>query len=232
MEMTGRNRKIVAVCGMPGSGKTTLATALTRQFNWEYVSESETAHRYLEHLHTDPGRWAFECQVSFLAGKAVQLSKVADRGRTIVIDRSFREDREVFAEHFRRSGFIDPRSFDTYELVYKGLSVPEPDLYLICCADIDTVAARAESRRYGSVRLSKEFIQMIYARYVAFYKQLPAGRSLYANSQQWDWREDAVAMRIGNEVERQLNADGGNEIVDGRMGKRILQSSFLGKPWH
>ena len=64
---------LVAISGVIGSGKTTLAQGLAEHLGWTYIAESNHAARYLTDLFTDPERWAFEAQTAFLIHKSNQI---------------------------------------------------------------------------------------------------------------------------------------------------------------
>src|SRR5687768_12834884 len=97
-----RKRLIVAISGMMGSGKTTLASNLARLLRWDSIPESLTAIKYLPDLFSDTQRWAYETQLAFLAEKGIQL--LTPGTRAIVLDRSLQEDVQIFAQYWHDVG--------------------------------------------------------------------------------------------------------------------------------
>ena len=56
----------VAIAGNIGSGKTTLAKKLGRDYNWNVELESVEDNPYLKDFYEDMSRWSFHLQVYFL----------------------------------------------------------------------------------------------------------------------------------------------------------------------
>lgn len=173
----------IAVAGVMGSGKTTLARNLSRVLRWRYVPESPKALKYLPDLFADQARLALPAQLSFLSDKAVQALELRDSGIPFVLDRSLREDVEVFAAYFRRHGFIDERDSETYRLVsefFVGRLGP-PSALILCECPMEVVMDRQRARALetGKDYVSRypaghvEEIHDAYVRWSAGYSEAP-----------------------------------------------------------
>lgn len=160
--------KFIAISGMMGSGKTTLAKQLARQLTWTYAPESQRGVTYLVDLFENPKRWAFDAQIAFLTDKAIAINKLLDQGVSIILDRTLEEDFHIFAEHFYETGSIDLRSYETYKSIYyyfKG-KIPSPDIRIHCYAPLSTITDRLKSRRREFDKLYPDnHIQKIFSRY-------------------------------------------------------------------
>jgi deoxyadenosine/deoxycytidine kinase len=105
---------IIAVAGLMGAGKTTLATQLARRFGWSYIPKRRVAGEYIRDLFTAPTRWAFEAQLAMFCSKALDITQQLDNRTNLIVDRSLEEDLGVFASYFYKCGHIDERAFLTY----------------------------------------------------------------------------------------------------------------------
>lgn len=117
----------IAVDGVIGAGKTTLANHLAKRFGGHCVLEAFEENPFLAAFYTDPDRWAFHTQLSFLASRFRQQKALLNRDlfrQLVVSDYTFDKDR-IFA-HLTLQG--DERAL--YESLYTMVepSIPQPDL--------------------------------------------------------------------------------------------------------
>lgn len=139
---------LVAVCGLMGAGKTTLAREIARALAWTYLPEVLPATRYLPDLFSDSHRWAFETQVAFLIYKSRGIRENIDRDHDLVVDRSLSEDINIFARHFYESGDIDKRSYSTYLALAEHLTaiLPPLDAAILCECPLAVARQRVHKR--------------------------------------------------------------------------------------
>lgn len=194
---------LIAIAGMMGSGKTTLARNLSGNLGWILLPEGLRSRLYLKDLFHDETRWAFDAQISFLCEKAIRLKKYLMSGQNVILDRSVYEDVEIFASHFYAQKKIDERSFNTYkELAEYFLSeLPIPDLIIYCEGTLEEIERRISHRqRKIDLEYPKNHIKSIYDRYQQWSKGFK-GSAFYAiDGEKYDFRNREIIGTISNEV--------------------------------
>lgn len=196
---------LIAVAGIMGSGKTTLAKRLASHLGLTYVSESSLGVRFLSDLAMDRSRWAFDTQLAFLTQKAMAIQAALDRGARVIVDRSLHEDVEVFARHFFESGDIDGRSFEVYSKLaaYFLERIPAPDLLLFCECTPATAHSRIAVRDRSDTRLhTPEHVTAIAELYRRWIGAYTSSTALQLDSEAHDFRDQRVVQAIGAELER------------------------------
>jgi len=156
--------KTVIAEGIPGAGKTVFAEelgeALTRQrrevgqrAETLFIAEADEkqGNPYLKDYYSDMSRWAstMQCQLlarRFRAHLSAQYHVMSERGDG-VLDRSYFGD-VAFAKVQRDLGFMSEREYETYKLLYHGMTsfVLYPNLCVFLDVSIDTSMERISRR--------------------------------------------------------------------------------------
>lgn len=138
----------IAVEGVIGAGKSTLARMLAARFEGRLVLEEFEDNPFLGSFYADRERWAFQTQLTFLASRFKQQKALAARDlfhRHLVADYTFDKDR-IFA-HVTLSG-DELRLYETlYGLMEPGAPVPDLVVYLRSSVDrlLHNIALRGRS---------------------------------------------------------------------------------------
>lgn len=162
----------IAVEGLIGAGKTTLAKRLAAQWEARTVLEEFEDNPFLPQFYSDPKRHAFALELSFLAQRYHQLKSVGERSLfhpITVADYSLGKSL-VFAgatlapdEHalFR----------DLYDIMYTGL--PKPELLLYLHLPMDTVRERIRRRgRSYEQQITAAYLEQVQERYLDHLRKL------------------------------------------------------------
>jgi deoxyadenosine/deoxycytidine kinase len=118
--IAGTNKmKIVAVSGMIGTGKTTLARALSKLAGWPVVCEDVKKNRFLGPFYEDMERWALASQLSFMIEKTRSFETIREMKNAIVlVDRTLEEDFYVFGSVLKKYEIINEAEHQLLESIY------------------------------------------------------------------------------------------------------------------
>lgn len=132
----------VAIEGVIGVGKTTLARYLQDKLSASLVLEVFEENPFLSSFYQDRDRYAFQTQMFFLLSRYQQLRELNKQPRPIVSDYMFAKD-QLFATQTLRGDELM-----MYEQVYKALSESSyhPDLVVYLRADTETLMSRIAFR--------------------------------------------------------------------------------------
>jgi deoxyadenosine/deoxycytidine kinase len=138
----------IAVSGNLGSGKSTVAQGLARAFNCDVYPRLSYNRSYIDDLFREPSRWTTEAQISFMVHKHDEIRQGVGRGRLFVLDRTFDEEVQVFAERFHDDGTIDDRSIGLIRQLAQDLSsrLEPPALIVFCDCPVPVCEARLRDR--------------------------------------------------------------------------------------
>jgi deoxyguanosine kinase len=135
----------LAIEGVIGVGKTTLARLLQRVFSAEVLLEAFEENPFLSDFYSDRERYAFQTQIFFLLSRYHQqrqtVPEVLARGN-LIADYTFEKD-ALFAELNLRGDELD-----TYSRLHEALAerIVRPDLTVFLRVETDVVMGRIAMR--------------------------------------------------------------------------------------
>lgn len=138
----------IAVSGNLGSGKTTVAQGLAKAFACKLYPRRSYNRSYIEDLYREPQRWTTEAQISFMVHKHDEVRQGMEQGKLFILDRSFDEEIEVFAERFHDDGTINKRSMELLRQLAADLRqrLEPPSLIVFCDCPVAACRDRLEAR--------------------------------------------------------------------------------------
>ena len=193
----------IAVEGVIGAGKSTLARMLAARIGGRLVLEEFEDNPFLATFYEDRDRWSFQTQLSFLASRFKQQRALASRDlfhRHTVADYTFDKDR-IFA-HVTLTG----DELALYETLY-GLMEPNaatPDLVVYLRSSIErlehNIALRARSYEAG---MDPDYLRELTEAYDRYFFQYRKGPVLIVDASRIDFvREpshfEELVRQIGN----------------------------------
>jgi deoxyadenosine/deoxycytidine kinase len=168
--------RYIAVEGVIGAGKTTLARAIARRAGARLVLEEFEANPFLPAFYEDAPRWAFQTQLAFLASRFRQQKALATRDlfqQAVVSDYTFDKDR-LFAR-ITLSG----DELQLYESLYAIMepNAPVPDLVVYLRSSVErllkNIALRARAYEAGMDPAYLAELSGAYDRYFTHYRKGP-----------------------------------------------------------
>jgi deoxyguanosine kinase len=136
----------VAIEGVIGVGKTTLARLLQNAFDAEILLEVFEENPFLSDFYGDRARYAFQTQIFFLLSRYHQqrrgVTEVVSTGRNLLSDYTFAKD-ALFARIN-----LQGDELEMYRRVHEALAekIPLPDLLVYLRADTDVLMQRIALR--------------------------------------------------------------------------------------
>jgi len=160
----------IAIEGVIGVGKTTLARLIHQSFQAELLLEVFEENPFLSDFYGDRQRYAFQTQIFFLLSRYHQqnatIPQALKAGRMIISDYTFDKD-SLFAR-INLSG----DELDMYFKVHEALAekIPLPDLVVYLRADTDILMQRIAHRdRPYERQMERDYINQLNNAYESFF---------------------------------------------------------------
>jgi len=187
----------VAIEGVIGVGKTTLARFVHTAFSADLLLEVFEENPFLSDFYSDRSRYAFQTQIFFLLSRYQQQHKVIPEalaaGQMIISDYTFDKD-SLFAGINLKGDELA-----VYHRVHAALAekIPQPDLVVYLRASTDTLMERIAHRDRPYERdMDRAYIDELNRAYEAF----------FANPK-WEGRSLPIETDTLNIVARQEDLD-------------------------
>jgi deoxyguanosine kinase len=136
----------IAIEGVIGVGKTTLARLLQPAFDADLLLEVFEENTFLSAFYADRARYAFQTQIFFLLSRYHQqrrgVPSLLESGRALLADYTFAKD-ALFARIN-----LQGDELEMYQRVHEALAekIPAPDLVVYLRADTDVLMQRIALR--------------------------------------------------------------------------------------
>lgn len=177
----------IAIEGVIGVGKTSLAKLLAERLNGQVVLEASEKNPYLTDFYRDPQRFAFQTQLFFLVTRYRQLLDLPQRDlfhKYLIADYIFAKDR-IFA--FLN---LEKRDLVLYErvAVLMEKELPKPDLVLYLQSNTERLMENIRKRKQPYEKnISLEYIKRLNEAYNAFFFRYTATPLLVINTSEIDF---------------------------------------------
>jgi deoxyguanosine kinase len=162
----------IAIEGVIGVGKTTLARMLQHSFSAEVLLEVFEENPFLSDFYGDRARYAFQTQIFFLLSRYHQqnnnVPKILSEGKNLISDYTFAKD-ALFAGINLKGDELD-----MYHKVHEALGekIPKPDLLVYLQANTETLMNRIAFRdRSYERQMERSYIDELNQAYDEFFSK-------------------------------------------------------------
>jgi len=168
--------KYIAIEGVIGAGKTTLATMLSKKLKAKLILEKFEINPFLESFYKDPERYAFQTQLFFLLNRFQQQQELMQYdlfNNYIISDYIFEKDK-IFAYLN-----LQDDELKLYEKIIGFIerNIPKPDLVIYIQSSLEQLVKNIKKRnRSFESNISEEYLKELIEAYNYFffrYKNCP-----------------------------------------------------------
>jgi deoxyadenosine/deoxycytidine kinase len=189
MEHQNKQKEIryIAIEGVIGAGKTTLATLLAERLNADLVLEQFELNPFLDKFYKDRKRYAFQTQIFFLVNRYVQQQNLLQLNlfkEYLVSDYIFEKDR-IFA-YLNLEG----DELKLYETLASQLekNILKPDLVIYLKASVDRLMENIRKRNREFERnIQRSYIEQLHEAYDHFFFAYKSTPLLIVNTNELDF---------------------------------------------
>jgi deoxyguanosine kinase len=179
--------RYIAVEGVIGVGKTTLAQMLCERLGARVVLEKFEENPFLEKFYKDPEHYAFQTQIFFLLSRYRQQQELfqADLFQKVTISDYMFEKDKIFAYLN-----LQDDELRLYETLVSQLekNIPAPDLVVYLQSSVERLMSNIRKRgRSIEEPISEEYIRNLNEAYNYFFFRYKAAPLLIVNATQIDF---------------------------------------------
>lgn len=181
----------IAIEGVIGAGKTSLATLITERFGGRLLLEPHDENPFLPDFYRDPRHFAFSTQMFFLLSRYRQQQEIPQRDlfhELLMADYLFAKDR-IFA-----SLTLDERELSLYDKVARLLErdIPPPDLVVYLQSSTERLMANIRQRNRSYEKpMVESYIRDLNEAYNRFFFNYTATPLLVVNATEIDFVHNA-----------------------------------------
>ncbi len=184
---TNTEIKYIAIEGVIGAGKTSLARKLKERLKSEIIFEQFEANPFLEKFYADRRRYAFQTQMFFLINRFTQQQQLNQENLFsdyLICDYIFEKDK-IFA-YLNLTG----EELKLYETIFPLLSrnLRKPDLVVFLQSSVDRLMYNIKKRNRKIERnLTTNYIEELSEAYTQFFFRYTTTPLLIVNSTEIDF---------------------------------------------
>lgn len=165
------NYNYIAIEGNIGAGKTSLAQQISDDFNAKLILERFADNAFLPKFYTEPHRYAFTLEMSFLADRYQQISD--DLSQLDLFADFLVSDYDIYKSLIFSKITLPEDEFMLYRrlfhLMYKDIA--KPDLYVYLYQNTERLQANIKKRgRDYEQNIENDYLEKINAGYLEFLK--------------------------------------------------------------
>jgi deoxyadenosine/deoxycytidine kinase len=171
----------IAVMGSLGSGKTTAARLIAKEFGFTLLEENFGENAFLPRFYQDMKRWAFHSQAFYLMEKITQILQTSEllKTKAVVQDTPIYQDAFSYAKAQHVLDHMDDEEWKLYQKIYKSFEpqFPKPNLIIFLDASMDSVMERIGTRgRSFEQKIPQSYLElldMLNRKWLLYNKKIP-----------------------------------------------------------
>lgn len=156
----------IAIAGVMGSGKTTIARLLAKELEYILVEEAVTENPFLERFYQNPKRWVLPSELFFLSSKIRSLVQIGEKiqKQSVIGDTPIEQDVYSYAKTQHDNGNMSDDEWQLYYDTYQSVAhlLPSVTGIIYLYASIDVIQKRiAQRNRPYEKDITKEDLQRL-----------------------------------------------------------------------
>jgi len=162
----------IVIEGNIGAGKTTLSKMIAREFNAKLILEQFADNPFLPRFYSDPDKYSFQLELSFLAERYHQLNKELtsrDLFRSFTVADYYFMKSLIFAK-----ATLSEDEYNLYRKIFNIIyqSIPKPDLYVYLHVSVQNLRKNIEKRgRDYEQSINADYLTKLQDGYFDFFRQ-------------------------------------------------------------
>tara|TARA_R110002096_G_scaffold276109_1_gene469891 strand:- start:105633 stop:106253 length:621 start_codon:yes stop_codon:yes gene_type:complete len=204
--------RYICIEGNIGSGKTTLAKALSKKLNTRLVLEEFEGNAFLEKFYKNPKRYAFPVEMTFLAERYKQLSEILSKPEDM-FQRDIIADYSISKSLLFAKNNLDLQEFVLYKDLFEILNTKlrKPDLIIFLDRSIGSTLENIKKRgRPYEMNIDEEYLMDIKERYKQLLINDKTANLLVLNAENYDFIDKPKDLDI---LIEEINTFTGNRIT-------------------
>lgn len=191
----------IAIEGVIGAGKTTLARHAADHLGAQILLEEFEGNPFLEKFYTDQHKFAFPLELSFLASRYHQLKSVLDNPS--LFETQIVSDFVLFKSLVFASITLQDEESKLYrslfDIMFQQMRVP--DLLIYVYHPIERLRRNIKDRgRPYEQGISDKYLHNLNETYIQYFKQLPDHRIVICSGEEYDIVHQPDAVHKFNEL--------------------------------
>ncbi|MCQ2105892.1 MAG: deoxynucleoside kinase [Fibrobacter sp.] len=196
-KLTDNGVHFLAIEGVIGVGKTTLAKIIAERWKAMFIEENFAENPFLEKFYQNKEAYAFQTQLFFLLDRHKQLQHSALQSDLfhdlLVSDYTYEKDQIFAAQN------LVENEYAMYDQVAKALNkgIPHPDLVVYLQASVPTLLNRIKGRGRAMERtIEGSYLQSLMDRYDRLFWNYPYAPVLIINTDNIDFVHNESHLQL------------------------------------
>jgi deoxyguanosine kinase len=187
--------KYITIEGNIGSGKTSLATMLAKDFNATLVLEQFADNPFLPSFYAEPKRYAFALELFFMAERFQQMKE--NTGASLFSSLTISDYLFIKSLLFARITLTE-EEFKLYQRLFNIIysNLPEPELLVYLHCDVNRLMKNIAKRgREYEQKIPADYLKQIQETYFEYLKSNTSMRILIVDVTELDFVNDASTYK-------------------------------------